>query len=426
MPDSKSPTQLPQDAPNNQLVPKTGVTSSSKLMSPNPSDRETISESKSKMLIICIDRDNDVGLKTGILTPIIGKEACLEAATKLALADPEEADANTIFAAVKEYDELVSKGQECEVATVGGLFERGVLGDKKIRSEVGRVLSDYHASEAVIVSDGIEGEELTPVISTLVPVVSIKKVVIKHSKSVEESYQVLGRYLRMIVFDPRYAKYYLGLPGLILIGVAIAYYFVSTVAPLVLIALIGIVFAIRGFNVDREIESIRNLSATGYMKLFVVITSVFIVIAGIILGIIPFFQSHPPTAAYNATQTTIYFLGNRNFPDIPKILGYFILNSQLVVWGGLAIYIIGAIFFNLLSPERRHVLRNLVALTVLGLLYVPVFYLGNVLIVGSPQSVAAFVAYALFALAAVFVIAAYIYSRYSGRRNRVEFEEIEN
>ena len=421
MSDPKRSAQLPQDTVNGQSVSNANAP---KLMSPGAFERETVSETTSKMLIICVDRDNDVGLKTGIETPIVGKNACLEAATKLALADPEEADANTIFAAVKEYEELLSKGQECEVVTVGGLFERGVLGDKKIRGEVARILGDYPASEAVIVSDGIEGEELTPVISTLVPVISIRKVVIKHSKSVEESYQVLGRYLRMIVFDPRYAKYYLGLPGLILVGVAIAYYFVKDVAPLILIGLIGIIFAIRGFNVDREIESIKDLSAAGYMKLFVVITSVLIVIAGIILGIIPFFQ--PSSQAYQAVQIPIPVLGNPYFPDVPKILGYFIQNSQLVVWGGLAVYVLGAIFFNLIRPTKLHVLRNVVALTVLGLLYVPVFYLGQALVLGTIESVQTFVGYALFALAASFVIAAYIYSHFSRRRTQGELEEIES
>ncbi|MDH2900256.1 MAG: DUF373 family protein [archaeon] len=423
MSDSKRPAQLPQDTASGQSGSNANA---SKLMSPGAFERDTVSETTSKMLIICVDRDNDVGLKTGIETPIVGKNACLEAATKLALADPEEADANTIFAAVKEYEELLSKGQECEVVTVGGLFERGVLGDKKIRGEVARILNDYPASEAVIVSDGIEGEELTPVISTLVPVISIRKVVIKHSKSVEESYQVLGRYLRMIVFDPRYAKYYLGLPGLILVGVAIAYYFVKDVAPLVLIGLIGIVFAIRGFNVDREIESIKDLSAAGYMKLFVVITSVLIILSGIILGIIPFFQSNPATPAYQILQTPIKFLGNPNFPDVPKILGYFIQGSQLVVWGGLAVYVLGAIFFNLITPTKRHVLRNVVALIVLGLLYIPVYYLGQVLVSGTAKSVETFVGYALFALAASFVIAAYIYSHFSRRRTQAELEEIES
>jgi putative membrane protein len=421
MSDTKGSAQVPQDSGGNQAVSNA---SSAKLMSPDTFQMDTVSQTKSKMLIICVDRDNDVGLKTGISTPVVGKEACLDAATKLALADPEEADANTIFAAVKEYDELQSKGQECEVVAVGGLFERGVLGDKKIRGEVARILKEYPASEAVIVSDGVEGEELTPVISTLVPVVSIKKVVIKHSKSVEESYQVLGRYLRMIVFDPRYAKYYLGLPGLILIGVAIAYLINPSDGPLIVVALIGIIFAIRGFNVDKEIESVKDLSATGYIKLFVVITSVLIVIGGIILGIIPFFQ--PTTAQYALTLAKNYvpFAGG-SIPNIPKMFGYFIQNSQPAVWGGLAVYVVGAIFFNFFSPGKRHITRNAVALIVLGLLYIPVYYIGQVLVVPNTLSVKTFVVYALFALAAIFVLAAYIYSRFSRRRTQAELDEIE-
>lgn len=421
MSDTKRSAQVPQDSGSGESVSNA---SSTKLMSPGTFERDVVSESKSKMLIICVDRDNDVGLKTGIETPIVGKEACLDAATKLALADPEEADANTIFAAVKEYDELLSKGQECEVVAVGGLFERGVLGDKKIRGEVARILKEYPASEAVIVSDGVEGEELTPVISTLVPVVSIKKVVIKHSRSVEESYEVLGRYLRMIIFDPRYAKYYLGLPGLILIGVAIAYVINATVAPLILVALIGIIFAIRGFNVDREIESIKDLSAAGYIRLFAVITSVLIVIGGVILGIIPFFQSNSPAYHLLLTIPFPYTLGG-TIPYIPKILGYFLQNAQPAIWGGLAVYVVAAIFFNLISPTKRHILRNVVALIVLGLLYVPVFYLGRVLVSGTTTSVATFVGYALFALAAIFVLAAYVFSRFSKRRTPAELDEIE-
>ncbi len=389
-------------------------------------DRTILSRDKSLMLIICIDRDNDVGLKTGLETPIIGKAACLDAATKLALADPEEADANTIFAAVKEYEELQSKGQKCEVVTVGGLFERGVLGDKKIRDEIEEILRDCPASEAVIVADVIEGEELTPVITPLVPVVSIRKVIIKHSKSVEESYEILGRYFRMLLFDKRYSKYALGIPGLIFIGVAIAYKAEPGIAPLVLIGLIGIILTVRGFNIDREIGSIRNLSAAGYLRLFAVIISVFIVIGGIVSGVYPFFfpsGGPQPNPAY--TYVWITNKGNLNVSNIPKILGFFINGAQLLTWLGLAIYVVGALFFNFLRPQHRHVLRNLVALIVLGLLYYPVQLLGGVLLSPSGGSVPNFVGYALFSLAVSFVIAAYIYSRVTIRRGHPEAEEIE-
>ncbi|MHB1909125.1 MAG: DUF373 family protein [Nitrososphaerales archaeon] len=387
----------------------------------NEIDATPLSPKGERMLVLCIDRDNDIGLKAGVETPIIGRQACIESASKLALADPEEADANTIFAAVKEYDNLVSKGEICEIATVAGLFERGVLGDRKIRNEVSKILKGFPAEEAIIISDGAEGEELTPLISSLVTVVSIQKVTIKHSKSVEESYQVLGRYLRMLLFDKRYSRYALGLPGLIIIGLAIGSILHLTDVFYFLAGIIGIAFVIRGFNVDREIESIRSLSAAGYMRLFAVIISVFVVLGGVILGILPFFATNPPSVAYKAATA---------FPNDPllatgPVLGYFIQGSQFLVWLGLGVYIVGALFFNVLRPKERHILRNVVALIVLGLLYYPVFLLGQVLIKGTPQAVTAFVGIALFALAVNFAIAAYVYSRYSKRRSHTDPQSVE-
>ncbi|HDI85828.1 MAG TPA: DUF373 family protein, partial [Candidatus Korarchaeota archaeon] len=38
------------------------------------------------MLILCVDRDDDLGLKTGLRGPVVGVEANTEAATRLALA----------------------------------------------------------------------------------------------------------------------------------------------------------------------------------------------------------------------------------------------------------------------------------------------------------------------------------------------------
>jgi len=54
-----------------------------------------------RLLVICVDRDDDVGEKTGIQTPVVGRNACIEAAQRLALEDPEDADINSIFAAIK-------------------------------------------------------------------------------------------------------------------------------------------------------------------------------------------------------------------------------------------------------------------------------------------------------------------------------------
>src|SRR5205823_6437131 len=64
-----------------------------------------------KILVLCVDRDDDIGVKTGIKTPLIGREANLNAATKLGLADPEDSDVNALLSAISTYDGLVRDGQ---------------------------------------------------------------------------------------------------------------------------------------------------------------------------------------------------------------------------------------------------------------------------------------------------------------------------
>ncbi|MDA4111836.1 MAG: DUF373 family protein [Thaumarchaeota archaeon] len=386
---------------------------------------DTDTQKPSRTLLICIDRDDDVGVKAGVKTPIIGRDACIAAATKLSITDPEEADANAIFAAVKEYDNLLSKGEFCEVVVVSGQFERGILADKKIRNQVVEILKGYPADGAVLISDGTESEELVPVIQNLVPIISVRKVVIKHSKSVEESYAVLGRYLRMLIFDSRYSRYALGVPGIIFIAlVLITYFSPKSNAPLILVIFIGIVFIVRGFDIDRRVESIGKLSASGYLRLFSAIASMLIVLAGVSTGIAVFFPSGagvcgPPCATWRLVVAD----PNMFLNYAPSLSGYFIQNSQLFVWMGLAVYITTTIFFNLIRPGSRRIARYLVELFVLGLLYFPVLIFANVLI--SPRNNSDFfVAIIMFALAVNFTIAAYLYRFFSRRRKETQAIEI--
>lgn len=377
----------------------------------------------SRLLIVCIDRDNDIEEKTGIRTPVVGKDACLNAATKLALADPEEADANAIFAAIKEYDDLMQQGEHCEVMVAGGRFERGILGDKKIRKEIADTLIGYPADGLVLVSDGLEGEEIVPVIQTLCPIVSIRRIVIKHSRSVEESYAILGRYFRMLLFDPRYTRYALGIPGVIFIGFVLIYAIDQLAAPLVLVVFVGIVFIIRGFDIDRKIESIGKLSATGLLRLFSVIVSILIILVGIANGISIFFVN-----CTSAIQACNIAKDVANNPQLflfnsPKITGYFIQNAEIFIWLGFAVYITTTIFFNILRPKSRHIARYLVELSVLGLLYFPVSVFANTLITGG-KSNDLFIAIVMFALAGTYTIAAYVYQYLNKKRGETHTIEV--
>jgi putative membrane protein len=87
-------------------------------------EKDVNASTANKLLVICIDRDNDVGDKAGITTPVVGRDACIEAAQRLALEDPEDADSNSIFAAIKTYEDLISKGYQVEVVTVAGVEKK--------------------------------------------------------------------------------------------------------------------------------------------------------------------------------------------------------------------------------------------------------------------------------------------------------------
>jgi len=117
----------------------------------------------SRLLVICVDRDNDVGDKAGVLTPVVGRNSCIEAAQKLALQDPEDADSNSIFYAIKTYEDLISKGYQTEIIVVAGVSDRGVQADEKIVREVKSALSSFAANGAVIVSDGEDDESVIPI-----------------------------------------------------------------------------------------------------------------------------------------------------------------------------------------------------------------------------------------------------------------------
>ena len=223
-------------------------------MSKKPSKEQT------KTLVLCVDRDNDVGAKAQIKTPIIGEDPNLEAASKLALSDPEEADANAIFGAVKTYRSLVAEAknkEEYQVATIVGSELGGVQADKKLLKELDEVLESFSSDGVILVSDGAADESVIPIIQSRVPIVSIKRVVIRQSEAIEGSWLLFSRYLKKLSEDPYYAKIALGIPGVIMIVLsALWYYDLLLYASMVTLFIIGAVFVLKGFGFDKRLSKL--------------------------------------------------------------------------------------------------------------------------------------------------------------------------
>ena len=326
----------------------------------------------SKILVLCIDRDNDIGSKGGIETPIVGRDACINAGTRLALEDPEDADSNAIFGAVKTYEELVSKGYDAEVAVVAGKFNRGVEADEKISLEVKGILEKYRADGAVIVSDGEDDETILPVIQSRVPVISVRRVIIRHSRSVEYSYAVLGRYLRMLVYDSQYSKFFLGVPGILLAAGALAVIFdAAKWITAIVLAILGGAFIIRAFDIDKAFSSFGRLTPTSFIKIFSIIGGVLIILAAIANGI-----SNIPSDTLTPGMSALDIVSNRT------VVGRFADSTITLLWIGIAT-ILGGILLSDWFKGSSRIMSDILRLTVLALLYIPLLQFTSVLTEGT-------------------------------------------
>ncbi|MEE9512229.1 MAG: DUF373 family protein [Nitrosopumilaceae archaeon] len=331
-------------------------------------DKDLHASTAKKLLVICVDRDNDVGEKTGITTPIVGRNACIDAAQRLALEDPEDADSNAIFYAVKTFEDLVSKGYQAEIITVAGVENRGVQADEKIASEIRKVIDKFSASGAVIVSDGEDDESVIPVIQNLLPVVSVQRVVMKVSRSVEYSYAVFGKYLKMIAYDSKYSKFFLGVPGLLLLigGIATVFGYTTEIFA-VLVSILGGAFLIRAFDIDRAWTSWTKPTPAGLIRSFTMIAGGIIILTSIPSGIASINVEIIP-----ADISPIDVVTNQ------ILIGQFVAGALPFWWIGVGSIFGGILLSNWLKGSLRAI-TDVLRIVVLVSLYPTIYQFTNIL-----------------------------------------------
>ena len=332
-------------------------------------EKDVNASAANKLLVICVDRDNDVGEKTGILTPVVGRDACIEAAQRLALEDPEDADSNSIFSAIKTYEDLISKGYQVEVVTVAGVKNRGVQADEKILAEVRTVLEKFSANGAVIVSDGEDDESVIPVIQNVLPVVSVQRVVMKVSRSVEYSYAVFGKYLKMIAYDSRYSKFFLGVPGILLLigGVATIFEITGEIFA-VLVSILGGAFLIRAFDIDRAWSSWSKPTPMGFIRMFTMVAGVLLILSSVPAGV-------------SAVDPKLI---DADIPLVVKIsdqiiIGQFVAGSLPILWIGMGSIFVGTLLSNWIGGVPRQI-SDILRIIVLAALYPTIAQFTNIMI----------------------------------------------
>jgi len=198
------------------------------------------------IIILCVDRDNDIGRKAGIEGPIIGRENNLEAAKMLALADPEDSDLNALFMALKIFDET-SKKEQVEIVTVTGHSKQDYLSDKKIAEQLKIINESFHPEGFILVSDGAEDEQIIPLIMSYGKIISVKDVRVKQARAVESAYYAIKEALK----DPAIARTIFGIPGIIFLVYALTLYFnIPNLFFQGISFILGIYLLLKGFGIE--------------------------------------------------------------------------------------------------------------------------------------------------------------------------------
>ena len=315
-----------------------------------------------RTLILCIDIDDDIGKKANVKTPILSRAQNLEAAGILALADPEEADANAMFGAVRIYDNLLEKypKEHYQIATISGSALGGINADRKIVMELESILKEFMATGIILVTDGYSDEAVIPLIQSRIPINSIQHIVVKHSERLEETWAVIFRYLKQMVTDPYYSKISLGVPGVMLIVVGVLQIFNQLQnAGMILTFVIGLVLLIKGFGWEEKLNIVKMRLPTPDRQITAASSSFgfILILVGGIKGISNAWK-YLPSPAPLWWEDFAWWI-----QQSPGILGHFMLVAVDLIVIGIMAALIGGIAANYIKKDPK-IWQNVVGIIV--------------------------------------------------------------
>ena len=196
----------------------------------------------------------------------------------------------------------------------------------------------------------------------------LSRVAASHSRSVEYSYAVLGRYLKMLAYDPRYSKFFLGVPGALLVATSLASFFGLTKEALALVfSILGVAFIIRAFDIDKALSSLGRPTPTGFIRIFSTFAGILIIVVSVVNGL-----SSIPSEAIVPNMGVLHVISNR------IIVGSFVHGTITLLWIGIATILAGSLLSNWFKGSIL-TMSDILRLVVLALLYIPILQFTSVL-----------------------------------------------
>jgi len=236
-------------------------------------------------LVVCLDRTDDVGRKTGLRSPVVGWEAVRALVTDVGLADPEDSGVNTLLESLRVAQNLRDENEEVVVAVVSGDHESMVSADRAVAAQLDDLIADYDPESAVVVTDSAEDERLIPIVESRVRVDSVDRVVVRQARDIESTYYLLKQFLadeelRQTVLVP------IGLTMLVFPLLA------TTVGPAegaaAITTVIGLFLLYKGFNIDellaRFAHQTRESLYSGQVSVVTYVVAAGLTFVGLFMG----------------------------------------------------------------------------------------------------------------------------------------------
>jgi len=266
------------------------------------------------LLVVCVDLDDDLGRKTGMETPVIGRDAVQDAAVALATADPEDSDVNVLFEGVHLADTI--EDETVEVAAVTGVDGRDIEANRKVGEELDRVLAEIATGEdirAIVVTDGAQDESVIPVIRSRVQIDAVRRVVVRQAQDLESMYYTI----KQVLDDPETRGTLLVPLGILLLIYPLAIFadllgFPGTVFGLIS-GLLGLYILGRGLGaqewIDQAVKQTQTALFTGRVTLITSIVAVALLVIGSVSGLqaLEDFQADPGQLGVIETIAAVIF-----------------------------------------------------------------------------------------------------------------------
>jgi putative membrane protein len=274
-----------------------------------------------KTLILCVDRDDDLGVKATITSPVVGRKNNLKALIALGLEDPEDSDANVMFMGLKLYRKYKELGREVEVATICGDKNVGMLSDQNLVRQFYAVLEQFSPDTVVMVSDGAEDETILPLISQRVQVEHIERVVVKQQQNIESTFYIVMEAFK----NPKIAKKIIvPVSGILILWSILIIIGWTELAFGILVTIIALILMAKALNIEQQITRIFEDTRGAFKnRRYFLFSGMFLSLAVLFAGII---ISYIQSADADETWDFVY-----RFVD--SLLWYLIISGGIYLLG---------------------------------------------------------------------------------------------